>query len=323
MTSHVTTPLQAFQTAAERTQLASTLDAVRDICRLPETPEDEQLAACIAEQLQSREWLAAAEPVVAGILAESDVQPLAGRLWSQIQVRQEHWDAFKQLRVMVDDGPAGEAAAETWLQLLVERRQPLQLLRMASLGEHWLRRRPLLWGATLDALRTLRQFRAARFWIAHWQDFRSLDDRDLLNVAEILRATGQSRDAAEVNRLGWERSPESPGHACWLAVDDALAGDYEATEKRLQAIDSAALSPEYRSLHTLAAAAVSVGRADAQRLPEVLTVARQSLDDLRGADPSLADDPARRVVYHKVLEQLADSGGVTMQLWAWWRRFRS
>ncbi len=305
--------------------MSAALEMLRELCLSPERDLDERTWRYVAERLKSRGWLSAAEPIVNSLLEDDEVQPWAGGLWSRIKIGQSDWDAYKQLRPLLQKGPVGERAALVWIQELVLRSEGIQLLRLASLGEHWLRRYTPAWGAMAEALRTLHVQQPGYFWTWRWQDLPDLTSRDLLNVSEILRANHRCAEGALANTAALERDP---GHAlcavhtCWLAADEVILRDFEAAEARLHRIDPALFSPENRLLQTLVTAAVSAGRADAARRPEVLSDARQSIDTACREHRDLRRDPARIRLLREVISQWGEDGGLGVRLWCWWRGWR-
>ena len=318
--------IREFDQAVEQNQLTPALESLRALCRVSDSPPDDAAVRRIVERLDERKWLQATEPVIEQHLKEDDPSPVAGRLWSRIKLARSDWDAYKQLRPLLEAGSAGEAATLAWIEELVARKESVQMLRLAALGEHWLSSNVRTWGATIDALCTLREYRQARFWITDWQEVEAASARDLLLISEILRASGQDSEAAEANNRALERYPDHPlssVHRCWLAVDDALAGDFEAADRRLESVDAAEFTPEDRSLHTLLAASVGIGRADAGRLSDVLAEACQSIGDAREADPAMPQCPARMRLYRHVVRQVGNAGGLTDRIWAWWRNLRT
>lgn len=208
---------------------------------------------------------------------------------------------------------------------MIEQREPLQLLRLASVGEHWLRRSPPAWGEMAAGLRELGVTREGHFWTWGWQEMPELTARDLLNVAEILRANAKDDDAAEANRAALDRAASGPiraVHACWLAADDVRRHDLAAAEIRLPGVDPAGFTPDQRFLYTLVTAAVSVGRTDAARRPEVLSDARQSVDAACRDYPGLRRDPARIRLLRDIAQQWTEHAGLGTRLWAMWRCWR-
>lgn len=326
MTTEFTTPQAALEAVAlgvRRSSPDAALEALKALCLWPESTlsaaEFDRAAALLTEA----GWQSLAEPILVAALREPDVHPGAGRLWSRLKASQGDWDSYRDLRRWIALGPVGEQAGLAWIEELQARGQRYELLRLATLGEHWLGSNDATWSAMAQALHQWRYQRQALFWVADWRSHPDASATDLLPVAEILRASGEHQSAAAASKTALQQPSDDltrARHECWLAADEVQAGDFDAAEARLKRIDPSGFGPADRCLHTLVAAAVAVDRADAQRRPEAITDARESIDMARLAYPELRTDPARRSFYRRVLQQLSEAGGLGTRLWAWWRQ---
>jgi hypothetical protein len=287
--------------------------------------------ACPADEVRVALETRLAGPEVAGeaiarlrrMLADPACPREAGRLWARLSWRREDFQASTALRTLVRSGPAGEEAAVEWVRLLVDHGRDDELIRLAILTELYLFSSPRAWMAVATGLRERRLYQLGKFWVQHWREVPALDAGQLLVVAELWRGAGWPERGANINRDAVERFPtaaECAAHRGWLAVDAVARDDYNSAAQLLSQTQAAGARIDDRFLATLVTSTIAVRQAEPDRRPQVLTDARQSIDEVVASYPELPREPARLSFYHFVLNRLADQNGFGTRLWAWWQR---
>jgi len=314
--------LSALSEAARAGQTDRALEALRSLAQLGPDDVDESPFRAAADLLNAAGWWPQTQPVIAALVREQEVHPATGRIWSRAQLAARNWDAYKDLRPLLDAGPLGEQAVVEWVEQLTALGERYQLQRAACVGEYWLSANPIAWGAIAGGFRRLRLYREGHYWVVAWREREVAHSSDLLSVAEILRSNHDVAGGAAANQAALQRFPqrdERHQHECWLAADDVLADDIEAADRRLSRVDVSRFDAADRLLQTLVTAAVSVGRVDPPRMPEAVADAVRLIDDSRSAYRDLPRDPARLALFRRLLHLLSECGGFTTRLWCWWR----
>ncbi len=172
---------------------------------------------------------------------------------------------IETMRVKQEE-PAAHAAAMSFLDVTAGRRDKKWLDAFGNRFPRWATDDTEIWGMVGYVRVVLHQFHSCVSSMQDWPNRKGVRPAMLLNLGLAYRSIDQDESAAKVNEFALQLPEDqtTDEHRVWVALDAALAGNYERADKRISAISLDRLNTVHQLVARLVWALVVAARARAK-----------------------------------------------------------
>jgi hypothetical protein len=270
----------------------------------------------IIEQLEKLGQSKPIDDEVSAAVTRDDSVAIVADVW--IKRRYLH-SRLEDIDALIRDTPSAvvrENVACAYLIWMGDRAQASRFRRFVKKTREALRTSPRLWAAVGNGYISIKDYRAAREWLADWSTRDGLEPYMLLNVVLALRACKCDDEArVAVDRgLGLPEDNATVELKLFKAFDDALSGKFDSTTNIIGTIRAETLRDFYKAIYSLTQALL-----ETQFFPshEAFTSAKlhvsKAFKDPRWQHTSVL---LRRMYLQTVAHLARKQGGAEAKIWA-------
>lgn len=241
--------------------------------------------------------------------------------------RQRVNDALGLIETMIgkEQEPAAHAAAMSFLDVTAGQRQNKWLDAFGNRFPRWAIDDTEIWGMAGYVRVVLHQFHSCVSSMSDWANRKGVRPAMMLNLSLAYRNIDQDESAAKVNEFALQLPEDqtTDEHRVWVALDAALAGNYERADKRISAIPMDRLNTVHQLIARLVWALVVSERQRAKGAdwrPKASEQLHIILDARRAGNVV----PIVVKYFRKTVRKLREDfvKGLFQILWTWQMRFQ-